>query len=687
MMRLGACVLALLLSSGCGTAMTADINARDIADAAADVEDGGADSASQAEDSAQGDEGSMSADGEGGPAVGAYDTLFVGNSFIYVSDVAGHYRTMVSALSPRPRVEQVTPPGYKLVQHAQDARTDGTPLARWLRTGTPQETSFDAVVLQEQSQVGGFSYWGHERSDSVLAASELSALARARGAAVILYLTWGYEHGDPPNEESHYETYLSMQDQLDHGYLSLAARLREEGSEVRVAPVGGAFRKVYEDVVHSGADPLAEGSEFVALYDADGKHQSLRGAYLAACVVAGAVTRADVRSFVDEPALGREVSARLREYCARTLAEPRWAVPVVRRPDAMIAENPVPQRYLGSAVAMSGDGRRMLVGAPSTGAFGDTAAAARLFVHTGSDWMEEATWRGAAGFGSAVSLNADGSRAFAGFPLRVFGRSGATWIEGATLLEAPPGPVYTFPKVAVNALGTRAIVVATTGPAAMAARVFVESGPGWTEETLAATDPPADAFGPSAALDGEGDRAIVAAHGSSIARVFVRTGTGWVEEGILAFPVMKSGESFVALSADGQRALVVVPAAEQAISFVRSGAIWNVESSVHVLRLVGIDKIVAVALSSDGHRALIGIPGDDPAANNIGGSGSVHIFSLDGAGFRPEFQLVPNDPLGGSRFGIAAAMSADSKRLVVGAPTHWAGDLANGGAAYTFTLP
>ena len=53
--------------------------------------------------------------------------------------------------------------GYTLAQHARDAMTDGTPLSRWLRTGTREETSFDAVVLQEQSQTGGLPEGGADR--------------------------------------------------------------------------------------------------------------------------------------------------------------------------------------------------------------------------------------------------------------------------------------------------------------------------------------------------------------------------------------------------------------------------------------------------------------------------------------------------------------------------------------------
>lgn len=68
---------------------------------------------------------------------GGHEVLFVGNSYVFVNDVPNRYRLGADALAPAPvRIEAVAFGGYRLVQHAADARTDGAPLARWLRTGT-----------------------------------------------------------------------------------------------------------------------------------------------------------------------------------------------------------------------------------------------------------------------------------------------------------------------------------------------------------------------------------------------------------------------------------------------------------------------------------------------------------------------------------------------------------------------
>jgi hypothetical protein len=257
--------------------------------------------------------------------VGEHEALFIGNSYVYVNDVSGHYRAIADVLPGGPaRVEAVTAGGWRLEQHATDAQTDGTPLSRWLRTGTEDEMDFDVVVFQEQSQIGGFPDVYAERIESLAGASSMAALARANGAAIVLYLTWGREHGDPTNPDM-YGTFEEMQDLLDAGYLGMASRLVEDGSIVRVAPVGPAFREVLQRVRDAGGDPFAEGSDFDALYDPDGSHPSLRGAYLAACVLAGTVTAEDAQLFPDEAALGAEVSTELRDVCATALADPRWA--------------------------------------------------------------------------------------------------------------------------------------------------------------------------------------------------------------------------------------------------------------------------------------------------------------------------------------------------------------------------
>ena len=123
--------------------------------------------------------------------------LFVGNSYTFVNDLPSVYRATASALPFAPlRVESVAIGGHTLAQHAMDAATDGTALADFLRTGTPDVTAWDVVILQDQSEIPGFPDGTPELAASLDGVSALGALAHARGASVVLYLTWGREHGD-----------------------------------------------------------------------------------------------------------------------------------------------------------------------------------------------------------------------------------------------------------------------------------------------------------------------------------------------------------------------------------------------------------------------------------------------------------------------------------------------------------
>ncbi|MCC7541210.1 MAG: hypothetical protein IT379_33640 [Deltaproteobacteria bacterium] len=259
------------------------------------------------------------------PLLGAegHEVLFVGNSYVFTNDVPGRYRAIAETLPPTPlRIETVAYGGYTLAQHAADAAGDSA-LATWLVSGTDDMRGFDVVVLQEQSQLGGFPAGHPARNESLAAASALAALATANGSAVVLYLTWGRERGDPKN--ALFETFEEMQRRLDESYRVMAERLRGEGAHVRIAPVGVGFRVIYDDVVAAGDDPLLEGSAFDALYEADGSHPSAQGAYLAACIFAAAVTGYDPAVFPDDPALGDTASLALRDVAHRVMTDPEWA--------------------------------------------------------------------------------------------------------------------------------------------------------------------------------------------------------------------------------------------------------------------------------------------------------------------------------------------------------------------------
>jgi hypothetical protein len=673
--------LALSACAGCSAEATqvADSGAVEVegsvSDAGANEDEG--DASEDADDA-----GSLQPDAAADTSVGdaalprGQRVLFVGNSFTSVNDVPAHYRELVSDLIPRAQVEQVAPGGYLLAQHAADARSDGSALARFLRTGTAAETAFDAVVLQEQSQLGGFKAKSKDRLASIAAASELAMLAAKVGAVVVLYETWGYERGDPPHELDGYGTFTSMQDALDAAYVGVAAMLREKSIATQLAPVGGGFRLVFEDVTRAGGDPLAEGSDFDALYEPDGIHPSLRGAYLGSCIIAAAITGVDARSLGDEPTLGPELSRHLRDVCARAGVDPRWHVPTVLRANATFEGDGAGFANFGATVTLSGDASHLVIGerrypAPAGG------GTAWVYARQGPLWTLEAKWEGLAML-SSIALNADATLALVGPPSRPLQRVDGTWTQGAPLSQGPSTMFMRSDQVALSADGTRALVGELPGGTEMvSARVFVQRAQGWEEEAaLRGTTP--DGSGARLAFDRSGERALVGS------RVFARTAEGWSLEATLP-----GFGSAVALSGDGRHAALASESEGRVSVFARDGEQW-VEQAV--LRGPLWSRFaVSVALSHDGRRIVVGHAEDTPvvtAALRGDSTGSVQVYELHEGAFRQAYLLVP-DVLPGTiapyDFATATDLSEDGT-IAVGAAA-WEKEEIRQGRAYTFVLP
>ncbi len=619
----------------------------------------------------------------------SHAALFVGNSYVFVNDVPALYRRGLAPSFSDVRTEQVTLAGYTLARHVYDLATDGTDLARWLRTGTPAETDFDVVILQEQSQVGGFPLAGpgfaSARAATIAAASELSSLATARGAAVVLYLTWGRLNGDPSYPTLGYDTYLGMQDRLDEGYVTLAAHLREQGATVHLAPVGGGFRLVYEQVLADGGDPLADGSDFVALYDPDGSHPSLRGAYLAACILAAVATQETPNTFTDEPTLGPAVSEQLRDTCSAAVTDPRWNVPTVQRPVADFGPDSVAYTAFGSSVALGGSS--LVVGSPALPP--ETApASARLYEATGEGYPEAKRWPDGEPLPTALE--------------RGFAKYLAASADGETVLMSPGPHVYrkvdgwqhsllrpdlneqVATSIALSADGKLALVSEPSGPdvgpEVAIARIFSADGAQWIADGIL-YGRSAGWFSAAVALDAAGERALI---GESPGLIFVRGTDGWSLEATL--PTERGA---VAMSGDGTRAIVGDTDVGQVSLFARTGSTWTLQT--HWKGLASPTFGTSVAVTSDGTRVAIGTPIE--ASTSTGGpTGVVRIYDVRDGTAALAHLLVPPIRTDGivdlPQFGTSIAMSPDGRLVAVGAPRHESleGGL-NLGRAYLFTLP
>lgn len=249
------------------------------------------------------------------PLLPAKRTLFIGNSFTYFNDVPAEYRTLASAhdaTREAPVIDGVLYGGYTLSGHLADARGTGqNPRLSTLLGPDAGAPSWSWVVLQEQSQIPSFDPSDPTRVQSIASAVSLSDYAATAGATTLLYMTWGYATADYP----------TMQSKLETGYRDMAKAIAAAGHAVKIAPVGLAFRMIYEREVTLGHDPLATGSPFMKLYYGDLIHPGIPGSYLAACVITATIEDADPTSFAaDITDIDATTKAELQEVARDAVA-------------------------------------------------------------------------------------------------------------------------------------------------------------------------------------------------------------------------------------------------------------------------------------------------------------------------------------------------------------------------------
>lgn len=282
----------------------------------------------------------------------------------------------------------------------------------------------------------------------------------------------------------------------------------------------------------------------------------------------------------------------------------------------LVASDAAPYDQFGTSVALSSDGTLALVGVPQDDrAAGPNAGSARVFARgAGGTWTEEAALALGDGVGGdqaaiAVALSGDGRRALVGVPgddtaslgvdsgsVRVYTRTApGAWAEEA-MLTGPMRIASSRPDfgiaLALSADGGRALVGAPRDDVdgrvdCGSAWVYTRTSAGaWTSEArlVAASSGADDRFGDAVALSADGMRALVGASRDSTARggesgsarVLVRAlSAAWTEEAMLLAADGDAGDWLgrsVALAADGSRALVGVPLDDTAFGLIAGSA-------------------------------------------------------------------------------------------------------------------
>jgi FG-GAP repeat protein len=365
---------------------------------------------------------------------------------------------------------------------------------------------------------------------------------------------------------------------------------------------------------------------------------------------------------------------------------------------------------LGWSVALSADGNTALVAAPSDDS---NKGAAFVFTRSGTTWAQQAKlanptgMTGAANFGTAVALSADGNTALVGGSFDggvpnvygaawVFTRSGTTWTQQGGKLQPndETGAGQFGLAAALSSDGnTAAIGGVQDNSNAGAGWIFTRSGSTWTQQgsKLTGAGGVGEAFfGRSASLSGDGNTVVFGGPGDNssagAAWVFTRSGSTWTAQGGKLLPNDAVGApefgSAISMSSDGTTMLVAGGADGNprglgaAWVFTRSGTTWTQQGSkLRPNDEVGNGFFGFGSLSSDGNIAVIAGVVDN---NNVG---AAWIFARSGGVWTQRgSKLTGSGATGAPEMGDGTALSADGMTALIG------GTRDNGriGAAWVF---
>jgi hypothetical protein len=211
-----------------------------------------------------------------GPNLPSKRILFIGNSF---TDLNGGLDKQLLGLAPNSEISRVSPGGYTLQNHFEDANTlDAIRSGKW-----------DVVVLQDQSQNPVTNYYNF-----FAYAQKLDAEIKKSGAETVMFMTW---------ERPDSVQYRVTAQALYNAYTALGQQLG-----IKVAPVGLAFSMALQE------------RPDLKLYIEDG-HPTPAGTYLAACVFYGFIFQQSPVGNSYRGVVSKEDKDFLQSIAAKTLGQ------------------------------------------------------------------------------------------------------------------------------------------------------------------------------------------------------------------------------------------------------------------------------------------------------------------------------------------------------------------------------
>jgi len=364
--------------------------------------------------------------------------------------------------------------------------------------------------------------------------------------------------------------------------------------------------------------------------------------------------------------------------------------------------------HFGTAIALSGDGNTLAVGAlledsSSSGIDGaqtdnsmPSSGAVYVFSRGTNSWSQQ-------GYIKASNPDSDD----------VFGVSIAIDADGNTLVVGAYGESSSDTGINGNQADNSAGY-------AGAAYVFKRTNGIWSQEAYlkASNTDTDDHFGASVDLSDDGNTLAVGAYGEASAAtgvdgdatdntapysgavyVFSRGGGIWTQDAYIKSSNSEADDFFgisVSLSGNGQTLAVGATGERSATTgidgdqsdnsighagavyvFLKNTATWSQQAYVKASNTDADDYFgISIALDHFGDTLAVGAYGEDSAAAGIGGSetdnnapnsGAAYIFARNGSSWSQQAYIKASNTDAGDYFGISVSLSGDGNTLVTGA--------------------
>ena len=319
------------------------------------------------------------------------------------------------------------------------------------------------------------------------------------------------------------------------------------------------------------------------------------------------------------------------------------------------------------------------------------SGAVYIFRRTAGLWAEQAFIKASnAGsrdaFGFALALSGDGNTLAVGAP---FEASSGTGIDPVSdELANNSGAAYVYERVGATWMFRHFIKASNTGASDSFGVVMAISDDG---STLAI-----GASGEDGSGTGIGSASDEAANGAGAVYVYVRSGPTWVLQAYVKASNTGMSDDFgytIALSANGDTLAVGADQEDSSGTGVgsvpneaangsgavyvyqRSAGVWAFQAFIKATNTEANDAFATVALSGSGNLLAVGAAFESSGGPEIGStpneasfnSGAVYLYVRTGAAWAFEAFVKASNPDPDDRFGAAVSLSRDGRILAVGA--------------------